>query len=290
MKYIAADFKINATHELLQTARDLVADAAGNAGFESFEDTPEGLKGYVSKELLDKKLLAEQMADICLPDVTVSYTLEDVEDKNWNETWEQNGFEPISINDKIMLLDARKNNPGEVQLPKGVLGIYIQARLAFGTGTHQTTRMVISALLDQDLQGKHVLDCGCGTGILAIAATKLGAGAAVGYDIDEWSVDNARHNATLNGSNQLQILHGDAAVLSHVSGLFDVVLANINRNILLADMPTFKHVMTSDGTLILSGFYEQDADMLIDRASELHLRLKNKMVLDDWCCLIFTLA
>ena len=130
-----------------------------------------------------------------------------------------------------------------------------------------------------------VVDCGCGTGILGLAASKLGAKDIVGYDIDEWSVENAKHNAEINGVENMEIYHGDANVLNHISGIFDIVLANINRNILLNDMAKFKSVMAANGTLILSGFYEEDVPLLLDKAKELGLHEKSRSIDEKWTCL-----
>lgn len=267
----------------MQVARDLVADAAAEAGFESFEETAEGLKGYVQKEQLDAQLLDQNLADLLLEDTTVTYDLQDAENKDWNEQWELAGFDPINIDNRIIVYDARRDRQ---EVPQGAIPIYIYARQAFGTGTHQTTRMVISALLGMSMEGRRVLDCGCGTGILGIAALKLGADEAVGYDIDEWSVDNAHHNAEQNGVSRLSVFHGDAAVLSHVCGVFDVVVANINRNILLQDMAAFKDVMASEATLVLSGFYETDTPMLLEAAASHGLHEAGRLCDDGWCCLI----
>ncbi len=284
MKYLTATFHIASEPSLLQTARDLLADCAGDAGFESFEDTDDGIKGYVQEEQFDKEQLDAQLADFPLPGVNVTYELSKVEDKDWNETWENEGFDPIDIYNRIVIYDARQTTP---QLPEGVIPIAIQARQAFGTGTHQTTQMIIGLLLDMHLAGKRVLDCGCGTGILGIAASKLGAKEVVAYDIDEWSADNARHNAQLNHVNNIEVLQGDANVLNHVSGVFDVVLANINRNILLQDMPAFRNVMMQGSVLILSGFFEEDCASLSAKATTLGLVHTGKVSKGNWCCLVF---
>ena len=282
MEYIVAEFSISCPPNLMQTARDLVADTVAEAGFESFEDTPQGLRGYVQKELLDRPKLDDNLKDFQLENTTITYTLSDVENKDWNEQWEQNGFAPVNIDNRIIILDARQ---GEQSVALNAIPIYIYTRQAFGTGTHQTTKMIISMLLDMSLQGKRVLDCGCGSGILGITASKLGAEEVIGYDIDEWSVDNTRHNAEQNQVSNLSVFHGNASVLSHVSGLFDVVLANINRNILMQDMPAIKAVMTPGATLILSGFYEEDVPKLLQVASGLNLHEVRRITQDNWCCL-----
>lgn len=290
MKYQVAIFNISCPEELLQIARDLIAAAAGEAGFESFEDTPDGLKGYVQNELLDKQALDDQIAALDLPQVSVTYTIKDAEYKNWNEQWEQAGFDPIEIDGRVTIFDANKPQQKNADSDSTTLPIYIQARQAFGTGTHQTTRMIISALLSMELSDKRVLDCGCGSGILGIAASKLGASEVVGYDIDEWSVSNSIHNAELNNVTNIQVMEGDAKVLNHICGLFDVVLANINRNILLHDMPAWKEVLNLDGTLIVSGFYEDDINILKDMAEELGFVLSQQKTMTPWACLTFTLG
>src|SRR5574344_844492 len=262
MKYYVASFKITCPTELLQTSRDLLADAAGEAGFESFEDTPDGIKGYVQKELFDKDILTNNLEQFPLEDVVISYIVENAEDKDWNEQWENVGFTPIIVNDNIIIYDAKHTTLNQLDEltshSTNFISIAIDAKLAFGTGSHQTTRMIVSTLLKNDLNDKRMLDCGCGTGILGITAAKLGAKDVIGYDIDEWSVEKAKQKAEINGVTNLTVYHGDSKVLNHVNGIFDVVAANINRNILLEDLHIFKNVMRQDGILILSGFYEED--------------------------------
>lgn len=284
MKYNVVNFKIESSSELLQIARDLVADAAGEAGCESFEDSENGIKGYVEQGKLDCILLDEALQKIPLLDTKVSYTLEEAEYENWNKAWEEAGFEPINVDDKIIIYDANQSLPN---IPENILPVFIQAQQAFGTGTHQTTQMIISTLLSQKLNGKRVLDCGCGTGILGIVASKLGANDIMAYDIDEWSVENTRHNAEINQVKNLQVLQGDAKIVSQINGLFDVVVANINRNILLNDMPKFKEKMSEDAVLILSGFYADDIPMLKEKASSLNLSLTEVKEKDEWRACVF---
>lgn len=287
MKYYAVKFKIDSAPELLQTARELLADDAAKAGFESFEDAEQGLVGYVQTELFNRESLDHAISAFVMPEVAISYTIEEVEPKNWNETWENEGFDPIFIVDRCVIYDARRLSPTPLSSLMAPLRIGIEAQMAFGTGTHETTRLMVAQLLDAQLSGKRVLDCGCGTGILGIAASKLGAEEVVAYDIDEWSVENTRHNAALNGVENLQVLHGDSRVLSHVSGVFDLVLANINRNILLADLPHFADVLSSSGQLLLSGFYQEDAPLLVAEAERNGLRLLHKAGENGWACLVF---
>jgi ribosomal protein L11 methyltransferase len=284
MKYYEVNFTIEAPAELMQDARDILSALAGEAGFETFEDTDEGVKGYVQQGLFDEALLKALIGDFPLPSCTVAYTVSEAEDKDWNEQWEQQGFEPIVVGETLVIHDGR-HLPSDIR-PQ--TSIEIDAHLAFGTGTHETTRMMVGQLMGLDLTDKRVLDCGTGTGILGIAALKLGAREAVGYDIDEWSADNARHNAVINMvDGQFTSLLGDASILKEVSGQFDVVLANINRNILLNDMEAFVGKMAPHSTLLLSGFYEQDITLLEEKAASLGLKKQTQQHDGDWACLMF---
>lgn len=284
MKYKIADFKIACTPELTQIAKDLLPDLMGEIGFESFEDTPDGLKGYIPADLLDTNSLKQVLETFPVEGVNITYTFADTEDKNWNEAWENTGFAPINIDNQVLVYDART---GKKPAGDSLINIGIEAKQAFGTGTHETTRMMIGAMLQLSLKGKRVLDCGCGTGILGIAALKLGAEAVVGFDIDEWSVENTQHNAAINEVDNIEVFHGDAHVLSHVSGVFDVVLANINRNILLNDMPTYLEIMNAGSVLIISGFYEEDVKLLDEKANSLGLVKTSQKTDNHWCCLTF---
>lgn len=285
MNYKIANCTISGQPALVQTAKDLLADALGEVGFESFEETQQGLKAYIPAESFDEQCLKEVLKNIPIQEIDLTYHLEDMEDKNWNEVWENAGFAPIAIDEQLIIYDAKS---AFVPATDNKIYIGIEARQAFGTGNHQTTRMMISMLLKLRLSEERVLDCGCGTGILSIAASKLGANKVIGYDIDEWSVNNTLHNATMNNVTNLEVFHGNAQVLSHVSGLFDVVLANINRNILLQDMTSFVELMSPGAILLLSGFYEADANLLIEKATQLGLVERNRKTEDDWCCLMFT--
>lgn len=283
MKYLVAEFKIECQDGIIQIARDLLTDALGEAGFETFEDTEDGIKGYVQESLFDENAMNDVISNFMLPDVSISANIQEAEYKNWNEEWEEAGFERININDSITIYDARHDDGNGIA---SGISIGIETKQAFGTGTHETTRMIVSTLLNIDLKGKRVLDCGCGTGILGIAASKLGASEVVGYDIDEWSSENAIHNAELNGVGNMKVMLGDASVLKSVEGKFDVVLANINRNILLADMPAFVSVMADESLLILSGFYASDVDLLTEKASSLGLSKIDSKSDSEWTCLV----
>ena len=290
MKYYAIKFNIQTSDDMLQVARDLLADSAAEAGCESFEDTDNGLTAYAQQEIWNQEEMDSQIENFPLLDTKITYTVENAEDKDWNQCWEDEGFAPIIVDDKIVIYDAKHTTLDELSAlnTNAETTIAIDAQLAFGTGTHQTTRMIVSTLLHSDIEGKRVLDCGCGTGILGITASKLGAQEVVGYDIDDWSVNNTRHNAEINKVENMEVLHGDSTVLNHISGMFDIVMANINRNILLQDMHQFRDVMSGNSTLILSGFYEEDVPLLLEKAKELGLEEYGRKTDDNWCCLALT--
>ena len=279
MRYFEVEFTIS---PYSVDASDILAAMAGEAGFETFEETETGLKGYVQQSVFDVAVLQTALEDFPFEGTNISYEIREAEDRDWNEQWEQEGFEPIIISDNLMIHDGR-------HLPDNMpdIAIEIDAKLAFGTGTHETTRMICSTLLELQPKGR-VLDCGTGTGILSICALKLGAQEAVGYDIDEWSVDNARHNAVINQvDDRFASVLGDASILNKVEGSFDLVMANINRNILLNDMPQLVAKMNTGATLILSGFYTDDCQILIDKAQSLGLNLQQQKEDQQWACLVF---
>lgn len=281
MKYFEVEFTIN---PMSADASDLLAALAGDAGFETFEEAENGLKGYVQQSLFDEDALRSCIADFPIEGISIIYNVREAEDRDWNEQWEQEGFEPIII-PPLAIHDGRHLPEVESEI-----SIEIDAKLAFGTGTHETTRMICKELISTvpELEEVRVLDCGTGTGILSIAALKLGASEAVGYDIDEWSADNARHNAVINRVDErFTSLLGDASVIDTIKGEFDLVLANINRNILLADMPRFVSKMHIGSKLILSGFYTADSPLLIQKAADLGLTFVSQNQDQDWACLVF---
>ena len=285
MKYLVAKFQIETTADLMQVCRDLLADSAAEAGFESFEENEKGLDAYVQKDLFDKATLDDSIVNFPIEEAQINYTIEEAEDKDWNQEWEDQGFDPICVDDQILIYDAKHPDLHPTTSPDHI-EIGIEAKLAFGTGNHETTRMIVSTLLHLGLFKKRVLDCGCGTGILGIVAAKLGAAEVVGYDIDEWSVNNAKHNAQLNGIDNMEVYYGNASVINHINGLFDVVVANINRNILLEDMKAFRSVLSDGGLLILSGFYEEDVPVLLEKANELGLQETERRTDNNWTCLV----
>ena len=285
MKYNKVNFHINADEPLLQDARDVLAAMLGDCGFETFEETEQGITGYIQQQLFQKELVDECVNDFPFPDITIIYNVEEAEYKDWNEQWENEGFQPITIGE-CTIHDGRHlpENPTEIM-------VEIDAKMAFGTGNHETTQMIVQQLMQLDLQGKRMIDCGCGTGILGIIAMKRGASEVLAYDIDEWSTDNATHNAVINGIlTGYATLLGDSSVLKDIEPekKYDLIVANINRNILLADMPIWKSLLATDGILLLSGFYATDVPILNEKAKELGLRHSETITNGEWACLTFS--
>ena len=284
MKYYKVDFTIQPCS---QDARDILAAMAGEVGFETFEESEEGLTGYVQQALFNQEALEQTIEYFPIVDTRILYKVTEAEDKDWNEQWEQEGFDPIIIDDgKLVIHDGRHLPNSQRSTLNSQLSIEIDAHLAFGTGTHETTRMICATLLKEELKGKKLLDAGCGTGILGIAALKLGADSVTAYDIDEWSSDNTRHNAVINQvDDRMTILCGDATLLDDIDEHFDYVVANINRNILLQDMERFLQVMAKDSKLILSGFYTEDIPLLEAKGQELGLTMERQREDNHWACI-----
>ena len=280
MKYFEVDFQLS---PLSQDACDILAALTADAGFESFEETQHGIRGYVQQPLLDRQALEDIVNNFPIMGTNIIYTINKAEDKDWNEQWEQEGFEPIIVgNNRLAIHDGRHlpSQPADIS-------VEIDARLAFGTGTHETTQMICEWMLDMPMKDLRVMDAGCGTGILGIVALKLKANHVTAYDIDEWSSDNTCHNAVINHvDSQLSVYCGDASLLDSKTADYDLVLANINRNILLNDMPRFCQIMKQDAKLILSGFYTEDIPLLEARGKELGLTLTGAKNRDKWASII----
>ena len=276
MKYI----EVNITLGQNDPFRDLLVDALGNEGpYDSFVETPSGLKAYVQESLFDEDWLKEQLADI--EEMTsCSYTFENLPDKNWNEEWAKQH--------KPVLVEAANGKRVWVRAPFHEhrsdvdYEIEIEPKMSFGTAHHQTTYMMLSYLTELELAGQRVLDMGCGTAVLAILAKIRGADYVEAIDIDEWAYNNAIENAQRNGV-ALNVRIGDASLLTDQQ--FDLIIANINRNILLNDMAAYAKVLAQGGTLLLSGFYESDVPVLQQHAEALGLQLQQQKVRQSWAAL-----
>jgi ribosomal protein L11 methyltransferase len=248
----------------------------GNEGpYESFVETKDGLKAYVQADKYDPRYLAVVAETFPLP---LKYKAVVMEDKNWNEEWEK-GHQAVLVEYNGGSVWVRA--PFHPHRDDVSYELIIEPKMSFGTAHHPTTYMMLSYVAELDMQGKRVLDMGCGTAVLGILAKMRGASYVEGVDIDEWAFNNASENAATNNV-EITLKLGDATTLQ---GSFDIIIANINRNILLADMERYAAVLNAGGTLLLSGFYEADEAALVARAKELGMTLKNKKNRDGWSAL-----
>lgn len=264
-----------------EAANDVLSALLGEIGFESFLPCQEGQKAYIQAALMDEEAVKEVIATYPLPGVTITYTTQEVEEKNWNEEWEKNYFQPIVIGDRCVI-----HSTFHKDTPKADYEILINPQMAFGTGHHETTSSIIHELLDAELTGKRVLDMGCGTSILAILARMRGASDVVAIDIDDWCVNNSRDNIALNNLTNITVLWGDAALLE-AQAPFDVIIANINRNILLADMEKYAARMHQGSELFMSGFYVEDIAAIREKAESLGMEFLHHREKNNWTAVKF---
>lgn len=250
----------------------------GQIGYESFVETDEGLSAYITETDFDLAQLQQVVDDYQhLTPITVAY--EQLETKNWNEEWERN-YQPIEVAGQIRVR-ASYHAPD----PAFRYDIVIDPKMSFGTGHHETTTLVMEQQLSLDHHDKSVLDVGSGTGILAILAEMLGATQLTAFDIEEWAYLNAVENAGLNGCEHITVFQG--TIEDCPAGQYDIVLANINRNILLREIPIYVQFLKPGGTLMVSGFYEFDINDIIQKAAEVDLKLIAQKTLNQWAVLRF---
>ncbi len=247
-------------------------------GAESMMETEQGLEVYLEESLFDRKALTEVLDRY--PDANLTYEINRVATRNWNEEWEKN-YDPIRVGDDCLV--RASFHPAD---PSVKYEIVINPRMSFGTGHHATTYLMLSLQLTLDHEGKRVLDAGCGTAILAIMAEMRGAREVIAYDNNSWTIENAPENLSLNNCSRTEILEGTIDTLN-LSGKFDIILANINKNVLLEEMSSYVSYLTKPGVLILSGFYQQDAGDLTGLAKTLGLTIRDQAVKNDWMALIF---
>lgn len=256
--------------------RDILASELGEIGFESFTENNGGLQGYIPDTLYNVETLHAKLSAFPLENVTIRYTAQAIENKDWNEEWEKNYFKPIRIG-RECLIRASFHQPE----PGYTYSIVIDPRMAFGTGNHETTYLMIREMLKSDLTGKEVLDMGCGTAVLAILARLKNAGRVVGIDIDEWAYRNALDNIRLNQTSDIQIALGGADKIQDF-GTFDLIYANINRNILLNDIWLYKKAMKPGALLYMSGFYVEDIPHIESECQRNGLTLLSYMEKNRW--------
>lgn len=266
---------------------DVLASLLAPAGFESFSTDQEDaslLLAYIPRKLADNDAAAETAAS--LADITGSISasidsIEEIEGQDWNEEWEKHYFQPIVVAGRCVIHSSFHKD-----YPICPIDITIDPKMAFGTGHHATTSLMARFLLDNDITGKSVIDMGTGTGLLAIIAAMRDAAPVTAIEIDPAAKDNAVENVALNGHSEIKIILGDASALAEVEPA-DIFLANINRNVILADLPTYASRLKSDGMMALSGFYEQDIDMLLEAAAPLGLHEHSRKVAETgWASLV----
>ena len=255
---------------------DVLAAELGEIGFESFTQDEQGLQGYISDQLYDEAVLKETLAAFPLEETTIHYVCTPVESKDWNEEWEKNYFKPIRIgNDCLIRASFHEPEPGYTYT------IIIDPKMAFGTGNHETTYLMISWMLEEQLAGKRLLDMGCGTAVLAILARMKGAEKVVAIDIDEWAYTNALENIRLNHTAEIEVALGGAERIAAFAP-FEVIFANINRNILLQDMHHYAEALQPAGQLFMSGFYLEDLPVIAEECQRNGLRVEGYKERHNW--------
>lgn len=268
MNYIEYDFTVSPTE---MGAEILMAELA-EVGFDSFEDTPTGIKAYIPKDSWNEHIL-QDIYLLSNPEFTISYQITEIEQVNWNEEWEKN-FSPIVVED---LCTVRANfHP----VPNTRYDIVITPKMSFGTGHHETTYMMLQQLLPLSLEDTKVLDMGCGTGILAIMAALRGAHDITAIDIDPWCVKNATENVQQNDCSFITIKEGDVSLIAGEQ--YNLILANINRNILLSDIPAYTQALLPQGLLLVSGFYEEDLPTIKEKCQEVGLTYLSHIERNRW--------
>lgn len=273
MNYIEYKFTISPTEPWTEILLAMLSVHA----FESFTETESGLNGYVRADQDSESAVKEEIAN--LHDAQIEYVRTEIEQRNWNSEWESN-FQPILVKEQCYI--RAEFHESQPDIPYEIV---IQPKMSFGTGHHATTHLMVEYILESKLEGKSVLDMGCGTAILAILAKMKGAGYTEGIDIDEWSVENSIENAEKN-MVEVVVRLGDVSLLGNQQ--FDVILANINKNILMADIPDYvKNLNFVNGELILSGLLESDFEDIKQRCEEFDLEFVSKKQKEEWIALKF---
>ena len=265
----------NFTFSPKEPISEILIAELGNVGFESFVETENGVTAYIQKTDWSAEILADVFV-LNSDEFSIEYNLNEVPQTNWNAEWEKN-FEPIQVDDLVSIRAPFHKNPNLKY------DIVIEPKMSFGTGHHETTHMMVQHLLQLDLENKKVLDMGCGTGILAIFAEMKGAKPLDAIDIDNWCYENSIENVTRNNCENISVYEGDATLL--VDKKYDVIIANINRNILLTDMKVYTNCLQEGGILLLSGFYEQDIPVIDAEVSKYGLKLEKFIQRNNWVAL-----
>ena len=268
MNYLEYTFTVNP----LQPGVEILIAELGYAGFESFVETENGVTAYIQKEEWKESML-EDIQILASEEFTISFESSEIEQVNWNAEWEKN-FDPIEVDGKCVV---RAPFHSETKVPYEIV---IEPKMSFGTGHHETTYMMLQHILENDFKGKTVLDMGCGTAVLAILAEMRGAATLDAIDIDEWCVENSEENIQRNDCKNITVRLGDASLLAGKS--YEVIIANINRNILLNDMSVYRDCLSKEGELYLSGFYSEDLNIIKDCCNKLGFTFVDKKERNNW--------
>ena len=277
MNYIGCNFKITSGTLEQQTAIDILVAELGSVGFESFTENEDGVVAFIQEADWNESLLNDVQI-LESDEVSFSYEVEEIEQVNWNKEWENN-FDPIVVENEVSIRAPFHSNPNLKY------DIVIEPKMSFGTGHHETTYLMIKHLMALDLRGKKVLDMGCGTGILAIFAELKGAEQIDAIDIDAWCYENSVENIERNHCQNIKVYEGDASMLK--AKTYDVIIANINRNILLNDIGVYAESLNANGELYLSGFYTEDIAQINETAEKNGLVLSKKFERNNWVGLKF---
>ena len=268
--YIAYDFNVSPK----EPATEMLIAQLGYVGFESFVEQDYGVTAYIQKQEWNSKIL-EDVFMLNSNEFNITFEYNEIAQTNWNEEWEKN-FNPIQVDDLVSIRAPFHTNPS-LQFD-----IVIEPKMSFGTGHHETTHMMVQHLLALDLDTKKVLDMGCGTGILAIFAEMKGAKPIDAIDIDSWCYENSLENIQRNNCNHITVYEGDASLLKEK---YDVIIANINRNILLSDMKTYTDCLNENGVLLLSGFYKEDIVIIEDEVTKHGVTFEKMIQRNNWVAL-----
>lgn len=278
MNYIEVNFSCHPASEIIN---DILSATLGEIGFESFIENKNSIVGYIRKDIFNVKNIEDVLSEFPI-ESEISFDYKEIEDRNWNEEWEKHYFEPLVIDNKCIIKSTFHNVTETYDY-----NILIDPKMAFGTGHHQTTELMIREILKENLTEKTVLDMGCGTAILAILASMRGAKAVTAIDIDRWAYDNAIENIALNNIANVSVSIGDADILPRQE-VFDIIFANINRNILLADIHIYAKALNVGGSLYMSGFYTEDIELIKIECEKNGLTFCYNTKKNNWACAKFT--
>ena len=275
MNYI--EIKITLTNSSDQGLKETVIALLSELPFESFAENENSTSAYIPQNLFDENQILDTLDEIN-QSISIKWEINEIAEQNWNKTWEEN-YPAVTIAQRCYI-----RAPFHPHNPDVDYELLIEPKMSFGTAHHETTSMMIELLLDEDVAGKDILDMGCGTGVLAILASKMGAKNVLAIDNDEWAFENSLENVERNNCSNITVKTGDETIIG--GDKFDIILANINRNILLKQIDSYISALNSSGKIYMSGFYEKDIPHLLQQAERHGLALKKKITKNNWAAII----